>query len=80
MAEARDDLDFEVKQRVFESWTSLLNLQMKEIKEGRTKLNSRRVFYDHLRQGLKKDSKSHEFKIICLKLNVINVNVSQALP
>lgn len=50
VSEARDDLDFEVKQKVFESWSSLLNMSMKEIKDGRNKLNSRRVFYDHLRE------------------------------
>lgn len=49
LSEARDELDYNVKQQVFDSWNTLLSFHMKEIKDGRTKLNSRRVFYDHLK-------------------------------
>ena len=51
LSEARDDQDFEVKQKVFESWGSMLNFNIKEIRDGRAKLSSRRVFYDHLRSN-----------------------------
>jgi len=49
LASARDDLDYSIKSNVFENWQSVLTFNMKEIRDGRSKLNSRRIFYDHLR-------------------------------
>jgi len=65
LSEARDDLDYSIKQNVFESWHSMLTLNMKEIREGRTKLNSRRVFYDHVRDR----SQQHPEKVTPMELD-----------
>lgn len=50
MAEARDDLDYSVKQNVFEQWQSMHSTQMKEVKDQKTKMEGRRLYYDNLRK------------------------------
>lgn len=50
IGEAREDLDYSVKQNVFEPWVSLQSTQIKEVKDQKVKMEGRRLYYDNLRK------------------------------
>jgi len=50
LSEAREDLDYSVKQNVFEPWQTLQSTQIKEVKDQRVKMEGRRLYYDNLRK------------------------------